>query len=45
MPDTTWAATRVGLASPGTTAAKMTNVAAPSETNVLVRRPARRLRH
>jgi hypothetical protein len=34
IPDTTWAATRVGLASPGTTAAKMTNVAAPSETNV-----------
>jgi hypothetical protein len=45
IPETTWAATRVGLASPGVSAAKMTKVAAPRDTRVLVRRPARRLRH
>jgi hypothetical protein len=39
------AATRVGLASPGVRAAKMMKVAAPKATKVLVRRPARRLRH
>jgi hypothetical protein len=45
MPDTTCAATRVGLASPGTSAANTTKLAAPKATSVLVRNPARRLRH
>src|SRR5262249_2912096 len=45
IPETTWAATRVGLASPGTRPAKITKVAAPSATSELVRRPARRFRH
>lgn len=34
-----------GVPSPGTRAEKITKVAAPRATNVLVRRPARRLRH
>src|SRR5690242_18873456 len=45
MPETTCAATRVGLASPGTSAAKITKLAEPSATSVLVRSPASRLRH
>src|SRR6516162_76947 len=45
MPETTWAATRVGLDSPGLRVEKMTKVAAPSATSVFVRRPASRLRH
>jgi hypothetical protein len=42
IPDTTWAATRVGLASPGDSDAKITKLAAPIATSELVRRPARR---
>ncbi len=42
MPETTWAATRVGLTSCGNRAAKTTNPAAPSDTNALVLRPAMR---
>jgi hypothetical protein len=45
MPDTTWAATRVGLASSGTMASNTTKLAAPKATSVFVRKPARRLRH
>src|ERR1700722_5876677 len=45
IPDTTWAATRVGLVSPGTSASKITKLAEPNATKVLVRKPARRLRH
>jgi hypothetical protein len=45
MPETTWAATRVGLLSLGKSASKTTKVADPSATSVLVRNPASRLRH
>jgi len=45
MPETTCAATRVGLESPGASASNTTNVAEPSATNALVRKPASRLRH
>src|SRR5215472_5560876 len=45
IPDTTCAATRVGLPSPGTSAANTTKLAAPKATRVFVRNPARRLRH
>src|SRR6516165_11234903 len=45
IPDTTCAATRVGLDASGTSASNTTKLAAPSATNVLVRRPAKRLRH
>src|SRR5262249_40636107 len=46
IPDTTCAATRVGLSSPpGTRPEKTTKLAAPSATSVFVRRPASRLRH
>jgi hypothetical protein len=45
MPDTSCAATRVGLSSPDTSDSKITKLAAPSATRVLVRRPASRLCH
>src|SRR6516165_10564199 len=45
MPETTCAATRVGLDSSGTSASNTTKLAAPSATNVLVRSPAKRWRH
>lgn len=45
IPETTWAATGVGFASPGTRAAKLTKIAAPRVTKVFVRKPAKRLRH
>src|SRR5215467_14945928 len=44
-PDTTCAATWVGLDSSGTSASNTTKLAAPSATNVLVRSPAKRWRH
>jgi hypothetical protein len=40
IPDTTCAATRVGLSSPGYRPEKMTKLAAPIATSVLVRKPA-----
>src|SRR5579863_2222757 len=45
MPDTTCAATRVGLASSGYRPSNTTKLAAPIATRVLVRKPAIRWRH
>src|ERR1700730_9803918 len=44
-PDTTWAATRVGLLSPDTVVENTTKPAAPIDTSALVRSPAIRCRH
>ena len=44
MPETIWAATRVGLASPGNRVEKITKLAAPSATRAFVRTPAMRWR-
>jgi hypothetical protein len=40
IPETTCAATRVGLPSSGNKPAKITKLAAPIATSVLVRKPA-----
>ena len=42
IPDTTCAATRVGLTSFGTSCEKITKLAAPNATSALVRSPAMR---
>jgi hypothetical protein len=45
IPETTCAATRVGLPSSGNRPSKTTKLAAPIATSVLVRKPAIRCRH
>lgn len=45
IPETTCAATRVGLVSPGTNMENNTKLAAPSATRVFVRKPANLCRH
>jgi len=45
MPDTTWAATRVGSPAPKLCAPSNTKSVAPKLTNALVRNPAVRARH
>ena len=45
IPETTWAATRVGLPSSGNRLSNTTKLAAPMATSVLVLKPAIRWRH